>query len=398
MTERLQFRTTATLGLVAIVGFGVWFYGYGVLLEPIRQDTGWSEAVLSSAYGVSLFGSGALATVTGHLVHQHGSRVVYAVGATIAPVAYLVGASAGRVWVFALAAVVAGSVTGALGYYALIHTVIAQLVPADARAGAITTNTLWGAFASPVFLPLMAWLVLEVGWRGTLRLTGVLVALVFAAAAVLVPDSRGGADRPLPLRAALAAAGRDRTIRRLLTTTFASGIVTSLVILYQVPVMVTGGLTLAVASGLAGARGLLQLGGRIPMPWLIRRVGSRPTLRLAHLLTGVACVLLPLSGALPVAVAFAVVAGFAIGALVPVESIFSAEAVPAASLGVVLGIASLTRGTGAALGPVLGGALSSATGTRTVALVAAGVVALVAAWLVPRLDRGVGAAPVTAAE
>ena len=57
---------------------------------------------------------------------------------------------------------------------------------------------------------------------------------------------------------------------------------------------------------------------------------------------------------------FALVAGLAIGALVPVESIFTADIIPTESLGVVLGVASLARGVGAALGPALGG------GTQTV--------------------------------
>jgi MFS family permease len=380
---RLPTPATIALGLVTIVGFGVWFYGYGVLLEPIRQDTGWSEAVLSSTYGISLFGAGILATLAGRLLHQRGSRVVYGVGAVVVLLAYLGLASATDQLVFALGGIVAGSVTGALGYYAAVHTVIAQLVPADGRARAITTNTLWGAFASPIFLPLMAWLVLTVDWRTTLRLTGVAVALVFVLAAVVVPDRRGGDEAHPSMRAALAAAGRDRVVRALLATTFASGLVTSVLILYQVPVMVTAGLTLGVASGLAGARGFLQLAGRIPMPWLIRHVGSRRTLRAAHVLTGASCLLLPLAGTVPAAVAFAVVAGVAIGALVPVESIFTADAVPGSSLGIVLGVSSLTRGVGAALGPVLGGALSTVTGTRTPALLLLALVAVVAAVLVP---------------
>ncbi len=386
MHDRLPLRATVTLGVVTIVGFGVWFYGYGVLLEPIREDTGWSEAVLSSTYGISLFGAGVLATLAGRLLHGRGSRLVYAVGAVITLAAYLAAAGAESTIVFAVAGIVAGSVTGALGYYAAVHTVIAQLVPASGRAGAITTNTLWGAFASPIFLPLMAWMVLRADWRTTMQLTGIAVAAAFLLAAVVVPDSRGVDETAPSLRAALAAAGRDPVVLALLSTTFAGGLVTSLLILYQVPAMVTGGLTLALASGLAGARGLLQLAGRIPMPWLIRRLGSRSTLRLAHLLTGASCLILPVAGNLPVAVTFAVVAGVAIGALVPVESIFSADAVPGSSLGIVLGMSSLTRGVGAALGPVLGGTLTTLVGTRTPALVLMSGVAIVAALLVPAAD------------
>jgi predicted MFS family arabinose efflux permease len=387
LRERMPLRATIILGVVTIVGFGVWFYGYGVLLEPIREDTGWSEAVLSSTYGLSLLGAGVLATLAGRLLHRRGSRVVYAAGSGAALVTYLLAAAAESELTFAVAGGAAGSVTGALGYYAAVHTVIAQLVPAARRARAITTNTLWGAFASPVFLPLMAWLVLRVDWRATLQIAGVAVSAAFLSAAVLVPDSRDADEAWSSLRSALMVVGRDRTVLALLATTFAGGFGLSVLILYQVPVMVAGGLTLGMASGLAGARGFLQLAGRIPMPWLIRRFGSRTTLRLALVLTGVSCLILPFAGALPVAMSFAVVAGLAIGALVPGESIFSAEAVPDHSLGIVLGVASLTRGIGSALGPVLGGTLTATVGTRTPTLLVVAVVVGGAALLVPPTRR-----------
>ncbi len=371
------------MGVVTIVGFGAWFYGYGVLLEPIRADTGWSEAGLSSTYGASLLGAGALATLAGRLLHLRGPRVVYATGAGLALLAYLVAAATESEIAFAVAGVAAGSVTGALGYYAAVHTVIAQLVPAEGRAGAITTNTLWGAFASPLFLPLMAWTVLRLDWRPTLQLTGATVAATFLLAAVLVPDSRGTPDATSSLRAGLVAAVRDRVVRALLATTFVGGAVTSLVILYQVPAMVTGGVTLAFASSLAGARGLLQLAGRIPLPWVIRRLGSRTSLRLSHVLTGASCVMLPFAGNIAVALAFAVVAGIAIGALIPLESIFTADALPESQLGMVLGLAALTRGVGAALGPILGGTLTMLAGTRTPALLVVAAAAVLAAVMVP---------------
>ncbi len=386
--DRLPWHLGAALGVVTIVGFGAWFYGYGVLLEPIRADTGWSEATLSSTYGISLLGAGVLATVVGRLLPRHGARRVYLVGAPLASLAYLLAAAAGSAQTFAAAAILAGSITGALGYYAAVHTVIAGLVSPEARARAITTNTLWGAFASPIFLPLLAWSVLAFGWRPTLRATGVVVAVAFLLVAGTVRDDRGADTTQPPLRAALAAAARDRVVLALLLTTFLGGAVTSVLVLYQVPVMVTAGLGLGVASGLAGARGALQLAGRIPMPWLIRRLGSRPTLRLAHALTGASCVLLPFAGTVPTAIAFAVLAGVAVGALVPVESIFSTDAVDGGSLGIVLGVSSLTRGVGAALGPVLGGSLTALVDSRTPTLLVVGAAALLAALLVPSRRAG----------
>lgn len=387
--DRLPRRAAAALGIVTIAAFGSWFYGYGVLLEPIRQETGWSETLLSAVYGISLLGSGVLATVAGKLLNTHGSRRIYAAGAAVVLGSHLsLAASGGAMW-FAVSGVIAGSMTGALGYYAAVHTVIAQLVTTDRRAAAITTNTLWGAFASPIFLPLVAWTVLELGWRPAIRLNGIAVAVSLIAVAIVVPDSRGREQKTTQrLRDSLVAVGRDPAVLAVLATTFAGGIATSVIILYQVPVMVTAGLTLAMASGLAGARGFLQLAGRIPMPWLIGRLGSRNTLRAAHALTGVSCLLLPFAGNLGLATTFAIVAGVGIGALVPVESIFTADVVGSTNIGMVLGLASLARGVGFAVGPLLGGLLAASVGGRTLPLIAASVVAAVAAMVVPRPRDG----------
>jgi hypothetical protein len=53
LRERMPPRVTTILGVVTIGGFGVWFFDYDVLLEPISEDIGWSEAVLSLNRGGS---------------------------------------------------------------------------------------------------------------------------------------------------------------------------------------------------------------------------------------------------------------------------------------------------------------------------------------------------------
>ena len=49
------------LGIITIAVYGSWFYSFGVLLDPIIADTGWSEpavaAVFSSSTVVAGFGA-----------------------------------------------------------------------------------------------------------------------------------------------------------------------------------------------------------------------------------------------------------------------------------------------------------------------------------------------------
>lgn len=378
-STRLPVAPLWALGFVTIASFGTWFYGFGVLIEPIVEDTGWAESTLSTAYGLSLLATGLGAAFAGKLLDRRGSRSLF-VGAGLLSGPLLIAASfAPGPWVFLVLAVPAGGVTGAAGYYQATQTVMARLVPAQ-RAKGLTALTLFGAFASPIYLPLVAWMATTLGWRPALRLAAGSVTLAFALAAVLVPDVRADARPAGGLRYAARLAARNRVVRRLFLAGFGSGVSSSLLLLYQVPAMTDAGLALTTASGLAGFRGLAQLGGRLPLPPVVERFGAGRTLEVTYLLIAASAVLLAFSGSLVVAIAFTLVAGVGIGALPAVEGIVATDLVDQDTLGTSLGLFSLVRGLGAAFGPVVGGLLVDATGGRGAALalvLAAGAAAAV---------------------
>lgn len=389
----LPYGHLSVLGILTVVAFGSWFYGYGVLVEPIRQSTGWPESVLGTVYGSSLLVTGIGGTLAGRVLDRRGSRLVFAVSGALGAAGLMLASVAGSSLVFAVAGIVGGGATGAGGYYNATQSVAARLRPQQ-RPRVITIITLWGAFASPVFLPLVGWLVTAFGWRPTLRVLATVVGAAFLLAAVLLPDVRPDAPSSVRFRESLRATWHDRTVRRLFMAGTLLSAATALVLLYQVPVMTTAGLALTTASGLAGARGLMQLAGRLPLPAVIARIGARAALWWSYLLTGAGALLLLGSGSLVVAVLFVIVAGVGIGALSAVEGIYTAEVVSDGELATSLGVFSLLRGIGAASGPVIGSVLTDLAGSRAWALLFAGGLALLAAILVPPFSssRGEGAA------
>ena len=50
---RFPWAPVSLLGLLTIVGYGSWYYAFGVLLEPILDDTGWSERWLVSSFSTT---------------------------------------------------------------------------------------------------------------------------------------------------------------------------------------------------------------------------------------------------------------------------------------------------------------------------------------------------------
>jgi MFS family permease len=376
--RRLPLAPTISLGILSIVAFGVWLYGYGVLIDPIARETGWSDGLLGSTYGAAFLVAGVAGTAVGRALDLRGSRFTFATLALLSTAALWTMASATSPWAFALAGTIGGGLVGAGGYYNATSTVMARLVP-EHRAHGITAITLWGAFASPVFMPLIGWMVTQLGWRPTVRVLAVAVGVAYLVAAFGVPDIRPESSVQPPLRSTLrevlVGPVRRLTVLALVVAATAS----SVIVVQQVPAMTDAGMALTAASAYAGARGLMQLAGRLPLAPIVVRFGARPTLRGSYVLMGIGALLLINAGGAVQASTYVVVAGVGIGAMAAVESIHIANVYDGPSLGTHLGAVGLLRGIGAAAGPAIGGFLVDLTGTRTTTLVLCAVAAMAAA-------------------
>nr|WP_274387964.1 MFS transporter [Salsipaludibacter albus] len=370
-----------------MVSFGTWFYGFGVLVDALADD-GIGEAVSGPTYGAMLLLGGIGSLLAGRVLDRRGGRRVFALGAPVVAIGTLLtvwAGSAGRPWAFAVAAALTGGVVGALGYYSLLHATIVALYPQD-RTRAVTVNTLWGAFASPVFLPAMGLVVERWSWQAAVLAANVAVVVAFVVVALVLPPDVTTAAAPEP--ESPSEVGSWRRLVPLLVVAAGGGAATAVLLLYQVPAMVDAGLALGVASGLAGVRGAAQVAGRLPLPALVRRVGTGPTMVGSLALVAVAALLLTAAGQLPIAIAFVVVGGLAVGALTTVENLFVPDVLATTTIGAALGAISVARGIGGALGPTLAGLATAQSGTRDLALVAVAVVAVATAVVVAAITRG----------
>src|SRR5439155_21978351 len=78
----------------------------------------------------------------------------------------------------------------ARGSYQITQAAAGSAAPA-APARAIVWLTLFGAFSSPIYLPLTAWLVASAGWRNAIRIQAGTVLAAFVLAAILVKSPGG---------------------------------------------------------------------------------------------------------------------------------------------------------------------------------------------------------------
>ena len=358
--------TLAALGILTITAYGGWYYGYGVIVDPIHHDEGWGTAALGVVFGAAILVNGVGAALGGRLLDGAGPRRTFLVGVLGATTLW---ASAWQhnVVTFGLCYAIGGGTIGALGFY---HTTLAAAMRSSRHpTRAVARLTMIGAFSSPIFLPLTAWLVERTSWRRTITIEALLVAASFVFAAWVVPDHRRSVHASGGSRAAFARAWSGQLFRRLLISTLLSGIAADIMLAFQVPIMRSAGLPLATAAVIAGLRGLSQLLGRVPLSAILRALPSRRALAMAHTTAAVAAILLIASGSLPIAICYGLVAGAATGAASPLAGIHTAELVPTEHLGLLLGVQQALYGVAGAAGPIAAGVLLSSTGSWVPAIV-----------------------------
>ncbi len=360
----LNHPAIAALGMVTICCYGAWYYSFGVLLDPLLADTGWRESWISGSFaaGLALIGIGSV--FGGRLLDRLGPRAVFTIAALVSTVG-LGGASfSPNPALFAVGSAVGMGALGALGFYHITMTTVVRLHP-DNPQRAIAALTIWGAFSSPVYLPLAAWMNEQFEWRTTIRLLLATALLALVAAIIVVPNETAdiGTIRP-SLRSVATAATAPGEPRAFTISVALIGVATSVLLSYQVPVMVAAGLPLAAASSAAGARGFCQLGGRLPLGLIVGRIGTRRAMFVALGAIIAGSILLVLSSSLVIALAFAVVVGFGIGAYSPLQGMRAAELYDRASLGATMGFQSAIGQLVGATGPLAAGLVAESTGDR----------------------------------
>jgi MFS family permease len=377
-------RTSVVLlGAVTVGAYGLVLYGFGAFVAAIRDDTGWSNGAISAAFSIATLTGGVVALGTGRLLDRFGGQPV--MGTTlVAGSALLVASSyAEDARQFVLAWGAGGAIITAGLFYNTTMAITARITTPTERTRAYTWLTVIGGLASPIAFPLAGAFVEAWGWRAAIRAmvafmvicTVPAVAFVRADRDVLrtsVPDDIDGfAD----IRSALA----SPIVRRWLVACSAALAGLVAIQVHHVAAIEATGVSVGLASTLAGIRGLLSLPGRAGAASLTNRVGVVTALRIAYVTMSVGTVALVAAGSIAWVWIFVVLNGLAFGSISPLQGLYSAALYGPRRIGSLLGMQQVVFGSASALGPLLLGITVDATGGYVVLLVVATVLQLGAA-------------------
>lgn len=353
------------LGLLTVGAYGFSYYSFGVFLEPISTDTGWSRGGLSGAFAVGAIVGGAGGLVAGRVLDARGPRLIFATGLVVGSVLILLAANASSLLAFALLwGAGAGSVSATLFYNVTMATV-SRLYPDD-RAKAFTVLTFVGGFALPVFSPLAGFVISEWGWRDGMRILVGVQALLVAPAVLFVPGGRAATSTEESADdeegfGSLREAIRSREVIQM-TAMFAFSIAAiSAIQVHHVAAFRGAGLSLGAAATIAGIRGLISLPGRGALALVQSRLGTPGATLTIYVAMAVGTLLLAAAGHLALVWAFVIITGFAFGTIVPLQGLYSAEVLGNRRLGTLLGAQAVVLTLAGASGPLLVGVIADAS-------------------------------------
>ncbi|MBN9219595.1 MAG: MFS transporter [Mesorhizobium sp.] len=254
-----------TLGVTQIMAWGSSYYLPAVIAPAVVADTGWPLAWVVGGLSLGLLTAGVISPHVGFSIERHGGRNVLAFSAGCIGLGQIGLAVAPNLAAYVVSWLVIGLGMGA-GLYDAAFGTLGRLYGQGARS-AITTLTLFGGFASTICWPISAFLLGEIGWRGTcLAYAAVQLCMALPLYLVILP-------RGLPQPAAKAASGGAVTpalqtgsnlpIMVVLAATLTlAAVISSTLSVHLLTILQKGGMTLAAAVGLGALVGPSQVAAR----------------------------------------------------------------------------------------------------------------------------------------
>ena len=346
-----------SLGVLTVVAYGTWFYGFGVLFTDLSNFHGVSASTLGVTFGIAQLLSGIGAVATGRRLDVFGPRAVLGIIGPIGATFYFASSYATGTMFLAMYAL-GGGLIGAAGFYSFTQPLAVRLASTDATR-AITRLTIWGAFSSPIMIPLTEVLRSSYGWQTAVRLPAALTLIAFFVAASVCRVVVSPSEKPPALIVSIRSALGNARLRLFTIGAFLSSIAASTLLVFQVPTMTAAGVSTGTAALLASVRGFMQLGGRLPLVPAIRKFTALRLIIVARYTLGISALFLLGSGNIAFAVIYVVFAGITLGALSALDGVAARDIVQPEVFGTVMGGFGLITTLGAALGPIFSGWLKT---------------------------------------
>ncbi len=377
LPAKAEWRRYGMLPVVAALGYAtsvIHIYGLGPYIEPIQAAFGWSRTQVTSGLTVATVINAIFCVAIGMLVDRMGPRMVGLVGVLLATGAFaLLGTATGAKTNWYLLWGVMAFAT--LPVQATIWTSAVASRFETSRGMALAVTLSGASLAATVFPLLATWLIDTYGWRIAFAAEGGLwIVITFPMLLLYFRGARDkGASAPQDAAPAPTLAGVD-ALEAMRSTVFARLFVASMLftftvialVVHFVPILTSAGADRLAAAGVASLVGVSSVIGRLGTGYLLDHFRAARVGAVIFLLPIVACALLQLAGASPLAqAAAAIVIGLTLGSEIDVIVYLTTKHFGLRNFGTIYGGLLTALSIGTAFGPLAAAAVFDFSGSYT---------------------------------
>lgn len=378
--------------ITAFAGWGTAQGTFGVFVNPLGDEMGWSRTAVSAAFSINIAVGFLFGALWGWLADRWSMHVVLGLTGGLLGLGVFLGSTANSLWYFYLFyGVVAG--TGLGGIAGPVSALIARWFEDRPGMGLALGLGTAGIHAGVAVLPVLSqYVISHQDWRTAFQVLSyviwgaLLVGAILARSPKRKPAVPGGASDTIALAPAadgdsvqsdlsLAAASRTAPFWSLFTMLLAGFVLVMMVVVHLVPRAEDTGVSSSTAATLLTTVGILSMVGAVVGGVLVDRLGARRVYIGAMLIETAAFVWLTYSSSLWMFYVFAVVFGASHGSWSPQMAAIIAKVFGIRHMGAIYGAALLGAGIGAVIGPIMAGLFFDLSGSYRVAFALSAVIA-----------------------
>ena len=257
-----QVLTCSALVLTLSMGIR---HGFGLWMQPMTQDNGWSRESFALAIAIQNIAWGIAGIFAGMVADRFGAYRVLVVGAVLYGLGLMGMAFAQTPLMLSLAAGALIGIAQAGTTYAVVYGVIGRNVPAERRSWAMGLAAAAGSFGQFLMVPVEGALISNLGWQQALVVLGLAALIIIPAAWGLREPDFGKAstepNRHQSIGQALTEAFKYRSFQLLMAGYFVCGFQVVFIGVHMPSYLKDHGLSPQVASYALALIGLFNVFG-----------------------------------------------------------------------------------------------------------------------------------------
>ena len=396
--------------LLHALGSGVYFYGFSVFYNPLREEYGWSSAVTSGAVSLSRLEGGIEGPIIGALIDRFGPRKLLAVGIFLTGLGFMAMTLVDSVLMLYL---VYGGLLS-IGYNTGFSHSLTSMITYwfyKKRSRALSVYAIAAGLGGATIVPLLAKGIALYGWRTTSVICGLSfwvvgfpLLLVFRDKPEdlgLLPDGLDPSfmkyvdedsehDKIEEVDITTRDALTSPMFRRLLLGESFRSFLLGSIVLHQIPHLISIGIGEARAASILGLMIFVSIPGRLVFGTLGDFVSKRHLLAITMFTQAIGVIILAYASSVLHIYVFVLIYGLAYGGAIPLLMAFRGELFGRKRFATISGLMAPFRTIGSVGGPIFAGYIFDLTGSYRIAFQAFALLAVLSAIFFYSIKGGIG--------